>query len=170
MLANAVINRIKALFEVVGASAPAVATRIEAKQLAAAALLAMAALGDDHIDASERAALKRLLSARFGLDAAAVATLIEAAEREARDATQLLRFTRVVKDHFSPAERIELIEMIWEVVYADGELHAYEDSLLRRIAGLIYVSDRDRGAARKRVMARLRAAGQMPSPQTPSAD
>ena len=45
--------------------------------------------------------------------------------------------------------------MIWEVVYADGILHDHEDSLLRRIAGLIYVSDRDRGDARKRVLARL---------------
>ena len=50
-----------------------------------------------------------------------------------------------------------MIEMIWEVVYADGELHDYEDSLLRRIAGLIYVSDRDRGAARKRALERLAA-------------
>jgi uncharacterized tellurite resistance protein B-like protein len=48
-----------------------------------------------------------------------------------------------------------IIEMLWEVVYADGVLHDYEANLLRRIGGLIYVSDRDRGAARKRVMKRL---------------
>ena len=53
-------------------------------------------------------------------------------------------------------ERIELIEMIWEVVYADGELHDYEANLLRRLGGLLYVSDRERGDARKRVLARLR--------------
>ncbi len=66
-----------------------------------------------------------------------------------------MRFTRVVKDSFSHAERVELIEMIWEVVYADGERHDYEDSLMRRIAGLIYVSDRERGEARRRALARL---------------
>jgi uncharacterized tellurite resistance protein B-like protein len=46
--------------------------------------------------------------------------------------------------------------MLWEVAYADGQLHDYEASLLRRIAGLIYVGDRESGEARKRVLARLR--------------
>jgi uncharacterized tellurite resistance protein B-like protein len=45
--------------------------------------------------------------------------------------------------------------MLWEVAYADGVLHDYEHNLLRRIAGLIYVTDRDRGLARNRVLARL---------------
>jgi uncharacterized tellurite resistance protein B-like protein len=48
-----------------------------------------------------------------------------------------------------------MIEMLWEVVYADGELHDLEASLLRRVGGLLYVSDRDRGAARMRVLNRL---------------
>ncbi len=86
--------------------------------------------------------------------------LVEAAELAAEDATHLLRFTRVIKDNFTESERVELIEMIWEVVYADGVLHDYEDSLLRRIAGLIYVSDRDRGEARKRALARINDAKQ----------
>jgi uncharacterized tellurite resistance protein B-like protein len=47
-----------------------------------------------------------------------------------------------------------MIEMLWEVVYADGELHSYEANLMRRLGGLLYVSERDRGAARKRVLAR----------------
>jgi uncharacterized tellurite resistance protein B-like protein len=45
--------------------------------------------------------------------------------------------------------------MLWEVAYADGTLHDYEASLLRRITGLLYVSDRESGEARKRVLARL---------------
>ena len=52
-------------------------------------------------------------------------------------------------------ERIELIEMMWAVVYADGQLHDYEANLLRRMAGLLYVSDFESGAARKRVLERL---------------
>jgi uncharacterized tellurite resistance protein B-like protein len=54
-----------------------------------------------------------------------------------------------------PAERIQLIEMLWEVVYADGVLDSEEDALIRRIAGLIYVEDRDRVLARKRVLERM---------------
>ena len=153
------IARIKSLFAAVGAAAPteSAAAGIDELHLAAAALLAEAALGDDRFDDVERAAIGRLLRARFGLDEDDAERLVEAATQRASDSTHLLRFTRKIKDNFSPAERVELIEMIWEVVYADGELHDYEDSLLRRIAGLIYVSDRDRGAARKRVLERLAA-------------
>lgn len=156
------IARIKALFATFGASEPIAseAAGVDELHLAAAALLAEAALGDGRFDDIERAAIGRLLRERFDLDEADAGRLVEAATQRVSDSTHLLRFTRQIKDNFSPAERVGLIEMIWEVVYADGELHEYEDSLLRRIAGLIYVSDRDRGAARKRVLERLAAVHQ----------
>ena len=156
------IARIKALFATFGASEPVAseAAGVDELHLAAAALLAEAAFGDDRFDDVERAAIVRLLRERFGLDEDDAERLVAAATQLASDSVHLLRFTRRIKDNFSPAERVELIEMIWEVVYADGELHEYEDSLLRRIAGLIYVSDRDRGAARKRALQRLAAAQQ----------
>ena len=152
------IDRIKSLFAALGdtGAVPAAsgAAGVDDLHLAAAALLAEVALSDDSFDDSERDAIAGLVRARFGLSAIAAARLVDAAERAAGDSTHLLRFTRVIKDNFTPAERIGLIEMIWEVVYADGVVHDYEDSLLRRIAGLIYVSDRDRGEARKRALAR----------------
>jgi uncharacterized tellurite resistance protein B-like protein len=52
-------------------------------------------------------------------------------------------------------DRVRILEMLWEVAYADGALDPEEDALLRRIAGLIHVSDRDRGLARQRVLLRL---------------
>ena len=70
-------------------------------------------------------------------------------------ASQLHGFTRVVKGAFTREERLELMEMLWEVAYADGELHHLEASLMRRLAGLLQVPDRDSGAARKRVLERL---------------
>ena len=51
------------------------------------------------------------------------------------------------------------MEMLWEVAYADGELHDYEASLIRRVTGLLHVSDRDSGAARKRALDRLAQQG-----------
>ena len=155
------IDRIKRLFAAAGSPVPnavPASEGIDELHFAAAALLAEVALSDDGFDDAERSAICALMSARFGLSESAAATLVEAAEAHAADVAHLVRFTRVIKDHYSAQERIELIEMIWEVVYADGVLHDYEDSLLRRIAGLIYVSDRDRGSARKRVLARLAAA------------
>lgn len=150
----------KRLFVAVGAKPPASSETggHDELHIAAAALLAEVALSDSTFDDKERAAVESLVRTRFALSKTGARSLIDAAERKARDSTHLLRFTRIIKDNFSLDERVELIEMIWEVVYADGELHDYEDSLLRRIAGLIYVSDRDRGAARKRVLRRLETA------------
>ena len=77
------------------------------------------------------------------------------AERTATESVAWQGFTRAIKDALPPEERIGVLEMLWEVVYADGRLHDYEASLLRRVAGLLYVSDRDSGEARLRVLARL---------------
>ena len=81
--------------------------------------------------------------------------LIASGQAAVERSHQLFAFTRIVKQGFDFDERIRMIEMLWEVAYADGELHDYEASLVRRVAGLIHVADRDAGQARKRVLARL---------------
>ena len=151
------INRVKALFAERGGRPHGGGERHsdEELRLAAAALLVEAALMDDCFDQAERETVRRLLGARFGLAPEEADDLIAEAESAVAESAQLHAFTRVVKDHFSQEERVGLIEMLWEVAYADGELHDFEASLLRRVGGLIYVTDRERGAARKRVMARL---------------
>jgi uncharacterized tellurite resistance protein B-like protein len=122
---------------------------------AAAALLVEVARMDSAFDASEREMVERLLGARFGLGPEEARALVAWAEDRVAESTQILPFTRVVKDRFSYDERVELVEMLWSVVYADGQVHDYEASLLRRVAGLVYVSDGDSGAARKRAQARV---------------
>jgi uncharacterized tellurite resistance protein B-like protein len=67
----------------------------------------------------------------------------------------LYGLTRTVKDKLDEEGRIELMEALWEVVYADGELHDYEGQLMRRLSGLLYVTDRESGEARKRALAKL---------------
>ncbi len=124
-------------------------------QLAAASLLVEAARLDGVYDAIERDALTGALMRRFELSGEETESLIEAAEQAQDDSAQLHRFVKTIRDDFSADERIEMIEMLWEVVYADGELHPYEANLMRRVGGLLYVTDRDRGAARKRVLERI---------------
>lgn len=124
-------------------------------QLAAAALLFEAARMDEGIGPEERAMIADLVRRRFSLTEEEARSLAEAAHKETQGPAQWHRFTSTLKDRFDETERIEMIEMLWEVVYADGHLHDLEASLLRRVGGLLYVSDRDRGAARKRVLDRM---------------
>ncbi len=128
-------------------------------QLAAAALLVEAAVMDGHFDDAERDTVLTLVREHFGLDAGAAGDLIEEAAKAVRESGQLYGFTRVVKDRFGEEERVRMIEMLWEVAYADGSLHDYEASLVRRVSGLLYVPDRESGAARKRVLERLGMTG-----------
>ena len=152
------IDRIKALVLGSGDDTPGQSDSAadgDDAQVAAVALLIEAAVMDGDFDDNERHTIARLVAGRFGLDAAAVEDLIAAGEDAVERSHQLFAFTRVVKQGFDFDERIKMIEMLWEVAYADGALHDYEASLVRRVAGLIHVADRDSGSARKRVLARL---------------
>ncbi len=127
--------------------------------LAAAALLVEAAGIDHEFHEIERGTVLSVVAARFGLAPDEAQSLIAAAENAVGEASQLLGFTRAIKDGFSYEERVQLLESLWEVVYADGVLDAFESTLMRRIGGLLYVEDRDRGLARQRVRARLGIVG-----------
>jgi uncharacterized tellurite resistance protein B-like protein len=126
----------------------------DALQAAAAALLIEAARMDDAVDAAERERIVELLRWRFGLSEVEAHLLVNEAERAAERSVENYGFTATIRRSFTDAERIQLMEMLWDVAYADGTLHDLEASLMRRIAGLLYVSDRDSGAARQRVLAR----------------
>lgn len=137
-----------------GPAGPA-AGRKERHQLAAAALLVEAARVDGHFGDEERLLVERLLSRHLGLDQARVRELMQEAEQAAETATDWQGFTRVLNDGYDRDERLELVEMLWEVIERDGHVHTLEASLMRRVPALMYVSDRDNAAARRRVRARL---------------
>ena len=146
------INRIKALFaEPEGASVEA--HSVDEIHLAAAALLVEAACLDESYDEVERDAIVHALKQEFELTDEECETLILEAEAAQHEATDLHRFIRKFDANFGHAERLRLIEMLWRVVYADGELHPYESNLILRICGMLHVSDRERSEARQRVLA-----------------
>lgn len=128
---------------------------LDEKHLATVALLIEAAMQDGEIGDAEQAAIESLAGRHFALAVDEVSQLFELARARQEGSIQLFGFTHQINQSFAPEERIEVVEMLWEVVYSDGVLHDYEANLMRRIGGLIYVSDTDRGNARKRVMARL---------------
>lgn len=128
----------------------------EIKELhaAVAAILIQAARLDGEFGDAERTRIEGLLRERFSLDPAAVVGLMQAAERLSDEAVDNYEFTRTISQKFDHEERIGIVEMLWDVAYADGSLHPYEGNLLRRVAGLLYVTDQESGAARKRVVER----------------
>jgi len=134
---------------------PAPPRDLDGLPIAVAVLLVEAARMDDRFDDAERKVIERLLAAKFQLTPEQTRELVRKAVETGDRSNQLYPFTRVAVERMELAQRIGLIEMLWEVAYADGVLDPDEDALLRRVAGLIYVSDVDRAAARIRVLERL---------------
>ena len=147
------INRIKILF--MEERAEAGEPNKEELQAAAAALLVEAAFMDGNFDDQERKSIMSLMKQYFHLNDEESLLLVSEAEQVVENAGDLYAFTRIIKDRYEHEQRIEMVEMLWEVAFADGNLDHFESNLISRIAGLIFVSDRDRGDAKKRVMARL---------------
>lgn len=111
--------------------------------LASAALLVETARADFTQDAEEEAALERLLCESLSLSREEVHALVEQASTRVDAATSLYEFTRVINDHYGPAEKLELIAAMWRVAYADDNLDKYEEHLIRQVAELIYVPHQD---------------------------
>jgi uncharacterized tellurite resistance protein B-like protein len=123
-------------------------------RLSVAVLMVESALQDEFFCPRERAMIQSLLTRRFDLTADEFALLMAAAEEQNKQMVQLHGHTSDISDTMDMAQRVELIGMLWDVAYADGTLHPDEDLLIRRIAGLISVGDRDRVVARKQAQAR----------------
>ena len=128
-------------------------------RLSVAVLLLEAARQDDHFDTRERAVIMALLARRFDLSPEECEKLIATAQAHAAELVQLHGHTSAIAEAMTPRQRVELVEMLWDVAYADGVLDPEEDLLIRRIASLIYVGDRDRVLARQRVLARRQQQG-----------
>ena len=124
-------------------------------RLACAALMTRAAWLDGTLDEGEESALRDLMMKRFEISPEEADEILKAAMADLDKSNDLYRYTKDLRDNFDADERLKLIEMIWEVVYADGVLHDFEATLMRRLAGLLYVDDRDSGEAKKRVMHKL---------------
>jgi uncharacterized tellurite resistance protein B-like protein len=149
------IDRIFSLLKGDATSAKEAAREPCGLQVAVGALLVEAARRDDVFDVEEQDAIKRLLAERFDLSDDEAHDLFDTAEQASATSGQLFGFTNKVVKELDESDRIHVIEMLWEVAFADGVLDAHEDAMIRRVAGLVYVSDFERGAARRRVLERL---------------
>jgi len=122
-------------------------------RLALSALLVRLARSDGDYAAEEVARIDRILARRYGLSPFEAAALRREAEALEGEAPDTVRFTRAIKDAVPYEEREAVIEALWDVVLADGERDHEEDALLRLVANLLGVNDRDSALARQRVEA-----------------
>jgi uncharacterized tellurite resistance protein B-like protein len=120
-------------------------------RLAAAALLVHAAAIDGEMTESERAKLHAVIKQRFALDDTATDQLIEKATAAEHESVDLFHFTHLLNRALDEAGRARVIEMMWQIVYADGRRDELEDNLLWRAADLLGVSPQERIELRRRV-------------------
>ena len=112
-------------------------------RLAAAALLFEIVRADDEIREEERTVVRAAIQSTFGLEQEESDELMHLAEEESRSATSLFEFTHLIDKAFSPEQKKRVVELLWLVAFADGEKHAHEEHLVRRIAGLLHVPHPD---------------------------
>lgn len=120
-------------------------------RLAAAALLVHVIMIDGNETKSEHERLAGLLKDRFGLDDKQTADLIEAATAADREAVDLFRFTNLINRSLDEDGRRRIVEMMWQVVYADGKVNEFEDNVVWRAADLLGISARDRVTLKQQV-------------------
>ncbi|MBO6756904.1 MAG: TerB family tellurite resistance protein [Roseibium sp.] len=121
------------------------------KRLAAAALLFHLVDVDGIVDESESRKLKQILKDHFQLTDHETGELIKAAKLRDSEAVDLYGFTSVLKRTADEQERLAIVEMMWEIVYADGHVHEFEDNTIWRVAELLGISTRDRMLLRQKV-------------------
>ena len=107
------------------------------------ALMLETSMADDLLDESEIKTLKATLINDFKLEETEIDELIEISKKNVDDSTSLYDFTRDINDNFDAKERIKLIESMWKIAYADGNIDKFEEHIIRKVSNLIYVSHSD---------------------------
>ena len=118
---------------------------------ATAALMIEIGLADSHIQKEEWRLIRQSLQDRFRLSSEDTEELIAIAESEIDHSVSLYEFTRLLNERLSRDERIRIIEMLWQVAYADNVLDKYEEYYIRKIADLLYIAHGDYIKAKLRV-------------------
>ncbi len=114
-------------------------SRTHRLHLVAAALLIETARADFCHTEAEQHELEKLLSSELHLDTQQIKKLVLEAQSEVDKATSLYEFTREINDNYNAEQKTQLIEAMWKVAYADGNLGKYEEHLIRQVAELTYV-------------------------------
>tara|TARA_B100001123_G_scaffold225748_1_gene254132 strand:+ start:112 stop:537 length:426 start_codon:yes stop_codon:yes gene_type:complete len=120
------------------------------KNILVASLLIHAAKIDDNYTSMEKEIIKRAVIDLSKITSDEAEKLIQLAEKKEQESNQIVEFTREIKKN--PMEfRLKIIEILWKIVYSDGTNDIYESNLIRRVCGLLYISDKDSGMIKLKI-------------------
>jgi len=119
-------------------------------QLASAVLLLDVAQADRDYSEQERAKIQQAVANKFSLSDADIEQLLSLADEKSDEATDYHQFTSLLNKEFSTHQKVRLVELMWQVAYADGQLDPYEDHFIRKIADLLYLRHSELLSARER--------------------
>ena len=120
------------------------------KNVLIAALLIHAAKIDENYTDVEKEMIKKALIDLFSISISEADKVIKDAEKKEQESNQIIEFTREIKKN-SLEFRLKVIEILWKIVYSDGTSDSYESSVIRRVCGLLYISDKDNGIIKMKV-------------------
>ena len=123
---------------------------INNKNILITALLIHAAKIDDNYTDVEKEIIKKALITLNAITANEAEELLKKAEKIEQESNQIVAFTREIKKN-SMEFRLKIIEILWKIVYSDGSSDSYESNLIRRVCGLLYISDRDSGIIKLKI-------------------
>ena len=135
------MNFFKKIFKTEETEDPTIDDKTSTK--ACIALLLETSMADEILDESELMALKNTLQKDFQINEDEIDELIDLAKENVEDSTSLYEFTRDINANFDAAERVKLIESMWKIAYADGNIDKYEEHIIRKVSNLIYVAHSD---------------------------
>ena len=129
--------------------------KIGNKNILIAALLIHAAKIDENYTSVEKEIIKKALINLFSIDPSETEELLKKAEKKEQESNQIIEFTKEIKKN-SMEFRLKIIEILWKIVYSDSNNDIYESNLIRRVCGLLYISDKDNGTIKLKIKSRIR--------------
>ena len=119
---------------------------------AVAVLLLRAANIDGKKDAKEIDAIKKLIIKQFNYDEQKTNALIDSASDKEESSTDLFEWSKIINDHYDLDSKKIVFSMMCEIICADGLIDPFESNFIRRLSGLLYISDKEAGIIKKQVM------------------
>ncbi len=129
----------------------------DSEKIAVVALLISTAKYDGNFDESERLEIHNLIKNYFSLSSESTDDLFKAAEKIENEANDLQQFTRSLNKLLNEEEKLKIVELIWKIVMADGIIDKYEENLVRRLSGLLYLQDKDIGNIKNKLTNDIRS-------------